>query len=381
LKSTGVKRQKQVLPVISSTGAGRQTQAKRFMKTVSLPKTPLTVAKAPPVKQPVQQSPPSPLSQMSEIKVTDIVPNPANPRRYFDDEGLSEPAQNILQHGVLQPVTVREIPEKDGKRYELIFKDFHVKQSNRNSLQKLPETDLPGKIILIDNFEPAPGYIMVAREKETVKPNSENRTVSGTSDKTADPSGSAENPQNPQSPRDGQNAPAVTGANSGIADKPDLMAVLQEKDRKNKEEALMKVIEEARTLIKDTDIPPVEITPFEESLMYYVMLSFLDHRHYELFGIPEGQTLTEEVALGLYTALTGEQKNVLRRDFLIRHLLSRNGISRRSALLIELARHYFPVEMAEIEAVQNDEYQEKWAVIKEQMDKITSERSDLQEVA
>jgi hypothetical protein len=95
LKSTDAKRQKQVLPVISSAGAGRQTQTKRFMKTVSLPKTPLTVAKAPPVEQPVherpvhEQSSPSPLSQMSEIQVTDIVPNPANPRRYFDDEEIS----------------------------------------------------------------------------------------------------------------------------------------------------------------------------------------------------------------------------------------------------------------------------------------------------
>jgi ParB family chromosome partitioning protein len=159
------------------------------------------------------------------------------------------------------------------------------------------------------------------------------------------------------------------------------MATLEEKDRKNREEALGKVIDDARALMKDTDIPPAEITVFEEMLMDFVLLSCLDKRHYELFGLIEGQTLTEEIAIGLCKKLSDEQKNVLKRDFLIRHLTIKNGISKRAALLIELAKHHFPAEIAEIEHIHNEDYQKKWAVIREQMDKLKPENEEMQEVA
>jgi ParB family chromosome partitioning protein len=116
-------------------------------------------------------------------------------------------------------------------------------------------------------------------------------------------------------------------------------------------------------------------------LMNFVLLAFLDRRHYELFGLIEGQTLTEDYALGLYAKLTEEQKIILKRDFLIKHLTIKTGISKRAALLIELAKHHFPVEMAEIENVHNDEYLKKRAIIKEQMDKIQSNNEELQDVA
>ena len=58
-----------------------------------------------------------------------------------------------------------------------------------------------------------------------------------------------------------------------------------------------------------------------------------------------------------------------------------SGIGKRAALLIELAKHHFPVEMAEIESIHNDEYLEKREVIREQIDKLQSEKEELQAVA
>ena len=46
-----------------------------------------------------------------------ISPNPDQPRRYFDPDGLAELADSIRVHGILQPLTVRR---KGGGRYELI---------------------------------------------------------------------------------------------------------------------------------------------------------------------------------------------------------------------------------------------------------------------
>ena len=39
-----------------------------------------------------------------------IEPNPDQPRRDFDEEELQELADSITEHGVIQPLTVREMP-------------------------------------------------------------------------------------------------------------------------------------------------------------------------------------------------------------------------------------------------------------------------------
>jgi len=70
--------------------------------------------------------------------------------------------------------------------------------------------------------------------------------------------------------------------------KPDLLTMLQEKDRKNREDTMLKVIADAKKLLNDAIIPPVEFSPFEEALMNFVMLPCLKPKHYEFFGIPEG---------------------------------------------------------------------------------------------
>ena len=48
-----------------------------------------------------------PMSQMAEIAVKDIIPNPTQPRRDFDEEALAELADSIRTLGVIQPITVK----------------------------------------------------------------------------------------------------------------------------------------------------------------------------------------------------------------------------------------------------------------------------------
>jgi len=195
------------------------------------------------------------------------------------------------------------------------------------------------------------------------------------------PSASVENTQTGNDSEKPDNAQIQPTAKESPSIKPDLMSMLEEKDRKNREEALCNVISDAKKLMKDTDIPPVELTPFEESLMYYLMLSGLDYRHYEFFGIPEGQGMTEDIRLNLYNSLSDEQKNTLKRDFLIGNMIQGTGISKRAALLVELAKYHFPDDMTVIEHDRNGEYLKKWEVIREQMDKIQPKSEELKEIA
>ena len=46
---------------------------------------------------------------LQEVLVTAIVPNPNQPRAYFDDEALGHLADSIKELGVLQPLLVRQL--------------------------------------------------------------------------------------------------------------------------------------------------------------------------------------------------------------------------------------------------------------------------------
>lgn len=56
-------------------------------------------------------------TDMQMIKCDDIVPNPMQPRKIFNDESLRELADSIEEHGLLQPIVVRE---NEGGGYILI---------------------------------------------------------------------------------------------------------------------------------------------------------------------------------------------------------------------------------------------------------------------
>lgn len=46
------------------------------------------------------------MSQLRQLPTTDIIPDPDQPRRFFDEEALRELADSIRRHGVVQPIVV-----------------------------------------------------------------------------------------------------------------------------------------------------------------------------------------------------------------------------------------------------------------------------------
>ena len=61
-------------------------------------------------------------SRVRYIPVNTIRPNPQQPRRRFDEEGLRELAESIAAYGILQPLTVRD----RGSVYELVAGERQV---------------------------------------------------------------------------------------------------------------------------------------------------------------------------------------------------------------------------------------------------------------
>lgn len=69
------------------------------------------------------------------IPVNEIVPNPQQPRRIFNEEELVELTHSIKEHGVLQPLIVSE--KRDGS-YELIAGERRLRASKRAGLATVP---------------------------------------------------------------------------------------------------------------------------------------------------------------------------------------------------------------------------------------------------
>ncbi len=69
------------------------------------------------------------------IPVTNVRPNPNQPRKEFDELKLQELSESIQQHGLIQPITVRYVGEK---RYELISGERRLRAARMAGFHDLP---------------------------------------------------------------------------------------------------------------------------------------------------------------------------------------------------------------------------------------------------
>ena len=72
--------------------------------------------------------------KIENIAVDRVRPNPYQPRKVFSDAALQELANSILEHGLMQPITVRKI----GDSYELIAGERRLKASKLAGLETIP---------------------------------------------------------------------------------------------------------------------------------------------------------------------------------------------------------------------------------------------------
>ena len=73
--------------------------------------------------------------RVEQLPLWDIEPDPAQPRKTFDDEALKELAASIAEHGLLQPIAVR--PQVNG-RYRIIAGERRWRAASLAGLTELP---------------------------------------------------------------------------------------------------------------------------------------------------------------------------------------------------------------------------------------------------
>jgi ParB family chromosome partitioning protein len=76
-----------------------------------------------------------PEEQLRELAVELIAPNPRQPRRRFDEEGLAALAESVAERGMLQPVLVRPKP---GGTYELVAGERRWRAARMAGLETIP---------------------------------------------------------------------------------------------------------------------------------------------------------------------------------------------------------------------------------------------------
>jgi ParB family chromosome partitioning protein len=74
------------------------------------------------------------ISELRQIKLSQIVVDPNQPRKNFDQEAIEDLAESIIQHGVLQPIIVA--PHKGG--YQVVAGERRFRASILAGLDKIP---------------------------------------------------------------------------------------------------------------------------------------------------------------------------------------------------------------------------------------------------
>lgn len=87
-----------------------------------------------PINESKEEIPRETNSNLFDIKISEIVPNPNQPRRNFDDASLAELAETIKLHGVIQPITV----VRRGTRYEIVSGERRFRACKLAGYSKIP---------------------------------------------------------------------------------------------------------------------------------------------------------------------------------------------------------------------------------------------------
>ena len=82
-------------------------------------------------------SPSAAASPVDEYALSDIRPNPAQPRRTFSEQELDELAESIKQRGVLQPILLRPDPDAPGQ-YQIVAGERRWRAAQRANLTSIP---------------------------------------------------------------------------------------------------------------------------------------------------------------------------------------------------------------------------------------------------
>lgn len=142
---------------------------------------------------------------------------------------------------------------------------------------------------------------------------------------------------------------------------PVTIETLQERDKRFKQLSIEKIVADTKKVVRENDYPESPFTQYEDGMMYFIMLTKLQRKHYPLCGIKDQPIrLDEKQRMKIVAKLTDAQKAVIKRDF-INHFLCEDAYGDNSAskLLRDFANMHFPDQYGLVKATHEEEYQKR----------------------
>lgn len=142
---------------------------------------------------------------------------------------------------------------------------------------------------------------------------------------------------------------------------PVTIETLQERDKRFKQLSVEKIVADTKKVVRENNYPESPFTQYEDGMMYFIMLTRLQRKHYPLCGIKDQPVpLDEKQRMKIVAKLTDGQRTVIKRDF-INHFLCENAYGDNSAskLLRDFANMHFPDQYGLAKATHEEEYQKR----------------------
>ena len=142
---------------------------------------------------------------------------------------------------------------------------------------------------------------------------------------------------------------------------PVTVETLQARDKRFKQLSVEKIVADTKKVVRENDYPESPFTQYEDGMMYFIMLTKLQRKHYPLCGIKDQPIrLDEKQRMKIVAKLTDAQKTVIKRDF-INHFLCEDAYGDNSAskLLRDFANMHFPDQYGLAKATHEEEYQKR----------------------
>ena len=92
------------------------------------------------------------------LPIAKVEPNVSQPRAYFDEVALTELAESIKQHGMIQPITVRKL---ESGYYQIIAGERRWRAARMAGLEEVPvsiiqaDDRMAAELALVENLQRA----------------------------------------------------------------------------------------------------------------------------------------------------------------------------------------------------------------------------------
>ncbi len=175
----------------------------------------------------------------------------------------------------------------------------------------------------------------------------------------------------------GDNNPVIRYVEVIKGKEADPLENLQKQDMENKAAATRNAAREVSALLQSSEITGGQLSVFEDELLMFTMLDYLDKKYFPVFGYADEKKdmLTAEEKYKIIKSLTAGQKALVYRNFLIRNLINHTGHNLKMMLLVEFSKQHFKEETMDITRKHTGLYNQKYQRIQKQIEALKAKKT------